>query len=109
MLAETFSIAIINSGCTETFFDEMWLHCIDSLSDSDKDKSILNNSNNSWKCGKSKFVTSNKVLIIPVLISGIQAKLTIDVIDDDVPWLLRKDSMKKSKAMIDFKNDEIIV
>ena len=48
-------------------------------------------------------------MTIPALIGGKQAKLTADFIDYEIPLLLNKDSVKKTNAMIDFKNDIMTV
>ena len=110
LLSETFNIAIMDSGCTKTVCGEAWLqYYIDSLSDCDKDKINIDRSKNSFKFGKSKIIRSNKLVPIPVFIGGILAKLTADIIDYEIPLLLSKDSMKKASAMIDFKNDTMIM
>ena len=101
-----FNIAIIHSGCTKTVCGEVWLqYYIDNLSDSDEDKLNIDRFNNSFKFGNSKIVRSNRLVTIPALIGGKQAKLTADFIDYEIPLLLNKDSVKKTNAMIDFKND----
>ena len=82
LLAETFNIAIIDSGCVKTVCGKVWLHCyFDSLSDNDKDKIKIDRPNNSFKFGNSKIIRSNRLVTIPMFIGGIQAKLTTDIID----------------------------
>ena len=88
LLAETFNVASLDSGCTKTVCGEVWLqYYTDSLSVSDKDKMTICPSSNSFKFGK--------------------IKLTADAIDYEIPLLLSKDSMKKVNAMTDFKNDKM--
>ena len=48
-------------------------------------------------------------MTIPVFIGDIQAKLTVVVIDYEIPLLLSKDPMKMANAMTDFKNDKMIM
>ena len=101
--AETFNIAITDSGCTKTVCGELWFqYYIDSLSDSDKDKISIDRSNY-FKFGNSKFIRSNSLVTIPVFIGSIQAKLIADVIDYEIPLLLSKDSMEKMIKWLCFK------
>ena len=49
LLAESFNIAIIDSGCAKTVCGEVWLqHYTDSLNVSDKDKINICKSSNSY-------------------------------------------------------------
>ena len=53
LLAESYNIAIIDSGCTETVCGEVWLqYYTDSLNVSNKDKINIFKSSNSFKFGK---------------------------------------------------------
>ena len=88
LLAESFNIAIIDSGFTKTVCGEVWLqYYTDSLNVSDKIKLIF------------------AYLVIPLNL----VKLTADAIDYEIPLLLSEDSMKKINAMTDFKNDKMIM
>ena len=90
----------------KTVCSEVWFkYYIDSLNNTDRDKIDIDRSNNSFKCGYSKIIKSNR----PVFSGRMQVKLTADVIDYGIPLLLSKDSIKMTNAMIDFKNDEIIM
>ena len=88
----------------------MLQYYVDSLSDSDKDKVNIDRSSNSFKFGNSKMIRSNRLIVtIPVFTGCIQAKLTANVTDYEIPLLLSKDSMRRTNAMIDFTNDKIII
>ena len=88
----------------------MLQYYVDSLSDSDKDKVNIDRSSNSFKFGNSKMIRSNRLIVtIPVFAGCIQAKLTANVTDYEIPLLLSKDSMRRTNAMIDFTNDKIII
>ena len=92
LLAETFNIAIIDSGCTETVCGEVVLqYCIDSLGDTDKDKINICKCNNSFTFDNSIIIRPNRLVTIPVFIRVIQAKLTAGVIAFEIPLLLSKD------------------
>ena len=50
---------------------------------------------------------SFKKVKIPVIIAGVQATVTTDVVEYDIPLLSSKEAMKKAKTQIDFQEDEI--
>ena len=64
---------------------------------------------NSFKFCSGIIIKSNRLVTIPVFIGDIQAKLTVVVIDYEIPLLLSKDPMKMANAMTDFKNDKMIM
>ena len=110
LLAKTFNIAIKDSNSTKTVCREVWLqYYSDSLSNSEKGKKNIDKFNNSFKFCSSIIIRSNRLVTIPVFIGDIQAKLTADVIDYEIPLLLSKDPMKMANAMTDFKNDKMIM
>ena len=110
LLAKTLNIAIKDSNSTKTVCHEVWLqYYSDSLSNSEKGKKNIDKFNNSFKFCSSIIIRSNILVTIPVFIGDIQAKLTADVIDYEIPLLLSKDPMKMANAMTDFKNDKMIM
>ena len=110
LLAKTLNIAIKDSNSTKTVCREVWLqYYSDSLSNSEKGKKNIDKFNNSFKFCSSIIIKSNRLVTIPVFIGDIQAKLTADVIDYEIPLLLSKDPMKMANAMTDFKNDKMIM
>ena len=48
-------------------------------------------------------------ITIPVVIAGQNVLLTTEVIENEIPLLLSKDTMKKANTYIDFANDKIII
>ena len=49
---------------------------------------------------------SFKKVKIPVIIAAVQATVTTDVVEYDMPLLVNKDAMKKAKTQIDFQEDK---
>ena len=47
--------------------------------------------------------------MIPVVTAGQNMLLTTEIIENDIPLLLSKDTMKKANTYIDFANDKIIL
>ena len=107
-LEETLNLAVLDSGCTKTVCGEEWLKCyIDSLSEEEKKKIQSYKSNNEFKFGDGKNVTSEKCVSIPCKIAGTNVNVETDVVKSEILLLLSKDSMKKAGTKIDFVNDKI--
>ena len=87
---------------------ETWLqHYLHSLSFDEYKQIETSKSNSSFKFGDSRLVKSFKKVKIPVIIVGVPATVTTDVVEYDIPLLLSKEAMKKVKAQIDFQEDKI--
>ena len=52
-------------------------------------------------------MTSFKKGKIPVIIAGVQATVTTDILECDIPLLISKEAMKKAQTQIDFEEDKI--
>ena len=101
-------MALLDSGCTKMVCGEMWLqHYLHSLSFDEYKQIETSKRNSSFKFGDSKLVKSFKKFKIPVIIAGVQATVTIDIVEYDIPLLLSKEAMKKTKTQIDFQEDKI--
>ena len=110
LVSETFNMAILDSGCTRTVCGEIWLqHYIHSLSPEEYKQITSNNGHNMFKFGNGKMIKSIKIVKIPVIIAGISATITTDVVKYDIPLLLSKEAMKKANTQIDFKNDKVLI
>ena len=102
-------MVLLDSGCTKTVCGEMWLqHYLYSLSFDEYKQIETSKSNSSFKFGDSKLVKSFKKVKIPVIIAGVQATVTTDFAEYDIPLQLSKETMKKAKTQIDFQEDKYI-
>ena len=52
---------------------------------------------------------SIKCVTLPTFFANKTVLLSTEVIENDIPLLLRKDAMKKTKTYIDFSKDKIII
>ena len=110
LVAETFNMALLDSGCTKTVCCEVWLkHYVQSLSFEEYKQVQTFESCNIFKFGDTKNIKSLKKVKIPVVIADVSATITTDVVEYDIPLLLSKEAMKKAKTHIDFKEDKVII
>ena len=79
------------------------------LSSKELDNIKRDRSETIFKFGNGKICHSIKRITIPVVIAGQNVLLTTEVIENDIPLLLSKDTMKKANTYIDFANDKIIL
>ena len=97
--------SVLDSGCTKTVCSKTWLNCsLESLSSEELDNIKSEWSETIFKFGNGKICHSIKQITIPVVIAGQNVLLTMKVIENDIPLLLSKDTMKKDNTYIDFAN-----
>ena len=103
-------MALLDSGCTKTVCGEVWLqYFLDSLRNEEYLKVVVSESKNMFKFGDNKMIKSLKLVKFPVIIAGVPATITTDVVKYDIPLLLSKEAMKKANTKIDFKQDKVII
>ena len=110
LTCSTMNAATLDCGAPKTVCGRTWLrHYIDSLSESDKKKIEYGKSNNIYKfgCG-SKFPAVERVCI-PALIGKKKVTIQTDVVEGDIPLLFSKESMKKTGASLNFKDDKLSI
>lgn len=66
-------------------------------------------SSTKFKFGNGDCVDSLKKVIIPTEFGCRRVNIHTDVICKDIPLLLSKNVMKKARAVLDFKNDSILL
>ena len=79
------------------------------LSSEELDNIKRDRSETIFKFGNGKICHSIKRITIPVVIAGQNVLLTTEVIENDIPLLLSKYTLKKANTYIDFANDKIIL
>ena len=108
LVAETFSKAVIDSGCTKTVAGENWFNeYTESLSEDEVASIQYVDSQALFRFGDSEPVRSTKKALIPMMIGGKRLQLATEIVPSDVPLLLSKEAMKIAEAGIDFKSDSI--
>ena len=108
LVSETWNSAVLDCGATKTVAGKVWFdnYC-DILSDEDKSKIKVENSKSYYRFGDGKRVGSLKNVIIPAVIGKHVVSIDVDIVDENIPLLLSKQSMKNANMKIDFSNDTV--
>ena len=95
-------------GCSRTVCGKVWLKCyLEGLSEESLKLVVEKKGGSRFKFGSGDPVYSEKRVIIPALIGNKEVMIETDVISNDIPLLLSKESMKVAKTVIDFTCDSV--
>ena len=105
---ETLNAAVLDSGWIRAVCGKLWLDCyIESLSKEDSKLIEERPSSTKFKFGDGRVVQASRKVIIPVYIGDKKVSIETDVVPDDLPILLSKQSMKTERTTKDFVNDKV--
>ena len=108
LVGETLGMAVIDSGCSKTVCGLNWYTAyMESLSEGEKAMVRSTNSRAKFMFGDTIPSKSLKRVYIPIKLMDQQVMLETEVVKNDIPLLLSKESMKRGRAKIDFTNDTI--
>ena len=111
-LAETFNFAILDSGCTKTVCGKSWMNVYRqslSLEENEKiDKSMVS-SDRSFKFGDGLLSKSVGKVKVPAKLSGAKVLIETDIVEQEIPMLLSRQSMEKANTIINFKTEEVFM
>ena len=89
-------------------YGKTWLDSyLNTLTEKDAQKILEESSSSSFRFGDGNSKTANKSVTIPPRIGNKDIMIKTDVIDSDLPLLLRKEAMKKGDVKIDFARDKV--
>ena len=110
LLLETKNCALMDSGCTATVCGKEWLkNYIASLTEYQCSKIVEVESSTNFIFGDGKSIKSSKLVTLPCFIGGMQASITTDVVESQIPLLMSVKSMKKSNMIWNFENDSVLI
>ena len=110
MVGDSLNCAVLDTACSSTVCGLDWLNCfLDTLTDHDIKKVVVENSNMNFKFGDGSIIKSLKRVVFPAILAGYRCRIKTDVIDTDIPLLFGKPSMKKAGVKIDLKTDSAII
>ena len=102
LVGETLGQAIIDTGCPFTVTGDMWLKTyINTLSRKDRVSIRMYKSHNKYRFGNGVLFPSKYNVIIPIYIANHKYRLSIDVVNCNIPLLLSRETLKRANAKID--------
>ena len=109
LIAESFGMAVLGSGCTKSVTGETWLdEYLQTLSEQDRLQVSERSNDSIFRFGDGAEVTSFKLVKIPVVIGSQKFFIEANV-KNELPLLLSRQSMKKAEMIIDSSNDTVNV
>ena len=100
--------AIIDTACTRTAAGQGWLqNYLKNLDDSLLNQVEITKSNKVFKFGDGHQVTSLSSVKIPAKIGQKNCFINTEIVDENIPLLLSKTSLKKANIILNLSNDEI--
>ena len=110
LVAKTWSSALLDCGASKTVCGKEWFQQYkQSLSNENQQKILTSDSNNTFRFGDGKRVKSQKCVSLPATIGSMDITINADIVDNDIPLLLSRDSMKKANMNLDFENDTVTI
>ena len=106
LIGESFGKGVLDSGCTKTVSGETWMNEYLNTLPKDKLESVeVANSNSTYRFGDGKETKAVKTIKTPVIIGNKNYVMEVDVVDNEIPLLISKKSMKRMGMTLNFKND----
>ena len=108
LLSESENCALLDTGCSTTVCGTAWLgKYMASLTDFQRAQIVESVSDSNFTFGDGSSYCSLKRVILPCYIGGVNANVTTDVVDCNIPLLLSSKSIKKTDMIWNFKNDSV--
>ena len=112
VMSESIGMGILDSACTKTVAGAIWMQeFVATLTEVDRravEKSARN-SRSLYRFGDGVESKSTKAVNIPIHIGSKKKIIEVDVVDNDIPLLISKPTMKFIGMTLDFVKDEAII
>lgn len=99
------NLALIDSGATKTVCGRNWFETFVASLDS-KDQKMIKEEDSSclFRFGDGNAVKSEIVKVIPTVICGQEVRIKANIVDNDIPLLISKNTLAKAKANLNFEH-----
>ena len=105
---ETMSVGVLDSGAPNSVCGSKWLKCyLSTLSEKDKRSVKYELTNNYYKFGCGRKIKADQKVTIPAVIGDKNVQIKMDTVEGELPLLLSRQFMKKTKADLNFEDDTI--
>ena len=106
LICETVNAAVLDSACTKTVTGRAWRDTyLESLSERERSQVKTLPGGTVFSFGGERKKESFEKLILPCTIAGKKVMIQTDVVDSDIPLLLRKPDMKRFGLQINMENN----
>ena len=113
LVIESLGKGVLDCGCTRTVAGEFWMReFLTTLSPQDSKLVKREQSNSMFRFGDGGECKSMRRMIIPIQIGTKNYFLRVEVVENEIPLLLSKSTMKglgKSQSNLDLKSDKWII
>ena len=109
--ADTVNLGIIDSGAAKTVCGKKWYEMYEN-SLTDAERSLIKEeeeTNTSFRFGDGNEIRSNVAKLFPTRICGKDVIIRANIVDNDVPLLISKVTLKNAKANLDFDHDQLVM
>ena len=108
LIGETTNKALLDTGASSTVCGRTWFTVYEeSLTDKEKAEILSEDGVKSFKFGDGKAVTASEKKTIPITLCGNDILLEVHIVENDIPLLLSRESMKRMKLIIDMEADKV--
>ena len=108
LMGETVNKALLDTGASSTVCGKKWLNVFEeSLTPQERDEIQTIPCEKSFRFGDGDSVVANLKKRLPISMCGQEITLDVHVVDNDVPLLLSRETMKNMKMKIDNEHDKI--
>ena len=106
-VAEASKSAVIDTACTKTVAGKQWFDNFKAnLTKHSLDEIQYFPSSISFKFGDGRKVQSTMRVIFPVMLAGKYCKINTEIVDENIPLLLSKSSLKRCQTNINMCHDK---
>ena len=110
LIGESLGKGVLDSACTKTVSGRTWMEeYISTLLPEVRTQVEEGVSDVVFRFGDGVEVQASAKVKIPVVIGGVKYLLDVDIVENELPLLISKQSMQKMGMKLDFQNDTAIV
>ena len=108
LVFETMGCAVLDCGAAKSVCGNMWFKSyVDLLSEEDKKRMVSSDSISTFKFGNGNLVKALKSVLLPITLGKKKVMIQVEVVEEDIPLLFSRISMKRAKTQMDTSNDTV--
>ena len=106
LVHETMGCAVLDCGAAKSVCGQNWLNSyLEILTEQDRNKIIYSNSSSTFKFGYGNKVKATRAVQMPITLGSKKVQFKTDVVEEDLPLLFSRMSMKRANTQLDTSND----